>query len=127
MRRFIACILLPSYLAACMTWEVREVSPQQVVDQEQPAEIHVMLTDRSWVIFKGPRISGDSLVGAVVDGAYRGHKVRGGRQVSIYLGDVVQVAVSKKSADPALGAAGVVAAIGYAIYMIKVNAAFSGG
>ena len=127
MRRFIACVLLPSYLAACMTWEVREVSPQQVVDQEQPAEIHVMLTDRSWVILKGPRISGDSLVGAVVDGVYRGHKVRGGRQVSIYLGDVVQVAVSKKSADPALGAAGVVAAIGYAIYMIKVNAAFSGG
>lgn len=120
MRRIIACVLLPSYLAACMQWEVQEATPQQVVAQErQPDSIHVTLRDGSWVVLEHPEISGDSLIGVITEGEYLGQPLQEGCLTQVDLNEVVQVAVMKKSlkatAMPWVAAA---AAVGAAVMLV---------
>ncbi len=62
-RRLIACILLPCYLVACTSWKTQEVSPQQVLTDEQPDKVRVSLTDGSQVVLEEPVVSGDTLIG----------------------------------------------------------------
>ena len=62
-RRIIACILLPCYLVACMSWKTQEASPQQVLAEEQPDKVQVTLTDGSQLVLEGPVVSGDTLSG----------------------------------------------------------------
>ena len=61
--RLIACILLPCYLVACMSWKTQEASPQQVLADEQPDKVQVTLTDGSQLVLKEPAVSGDTLSG----------------------------------------------------------------
>jgi len=62
-RRIIACILLPCYLAACSSWKTQEASPQQVLEDEQPDKVQVTLTDGSQLVLEAPVVSGDTLSG----------------------------------------------------------------
>jgi hypothetical protein len=62
-RRLIAFILLPTHLAACTTWQTQDLSPQQVIAQEQPDKVLVKLADGSKVVLTGPQVSGDTLSG----------------------------------------------------------------
>ena len=88
MRRFIACILLPCYLAACTSWKTQQVSPQQVISEEQPDWVRVTLTNGSQRVLKEPAVSGDTLSGLSDAGI----------PVHIPLADVVDVAVEKTNA-----------------------------
>ena len=114
MRRVIACLLMPSYLAGCSMWEVQtQTTPQHVVAQEQHLDVlHVTLSDGSWVVLEQPEVSGDSLIGVVTQGEYRGQPLEQGLLTGIELAEVSQVAVQKKSlratAMPWLAAAAVV-------------------
>jgi hypothetical protein len=63
LRRLIACILLPCYLLACTTWQTQELTPEQVIAQEQPEQVLVKLADGSKVVLAQPRVSGDTLSG----------------------------------------------------------------
>ena len=116
MRRLIACVLLPSYLTACIQWEVQEATPQQVVAQEQQLDLlHVTLSDGSWVVLAQPEISGDSLIGVVTEGEYRGQPLKQGLLTAIDLGDVVQVAVEQRTLEAtAWPVVGVIAVVGAA-------------
>jgi hypothetical protein len=121
MRYLIACVLLPTYLTACIQWEVQEATPQQVVAQEQLLDlVHVTLSDGSWVVLEQPEISGDSLIGVVTEGEYRGQPLKQGLLTWIDLGDVVQVAVQKRTLEatawPVVGVIAVVGATGYVEY-----------
>jgi hypothetical protein len=62
-RRLIACILLPTYLTACVTWQAQETSPEQLLAEEQPDKVLVKLADGSKLVLEQPVIVGDSLVG----------------------------------------------------------------
>ncbi len=62
-RRFVGSILLPVYLSSCTSWQVQSVSPEQVVEEEQPSQVRVTTTDQSEVVLEAPRVSGDNLLG----------------------------------------------------------------
>ena len=80
MRRFIATVLLPCYLAACLTWQPQEVSPEQALGDGQPDKVRLTLIDGNRIVMEEPRILGDSLTG-----------VYSGRQVTIPLSAVTEV------------------------------------
>jgi hypothetical protein len=63
MRRFIGCILLPCYVAACVSWDVQEVSPEQALDEQQAKKARITLTDGSRITLAHLSVSGDSLTG----------------------------------------------------------------
>ena len=95
-RRLTCCLLLPAFLAGCSSWWVQEVSPQQLVTEDQPEKIRVTLTDGSQVVLEQPRVSGDTLVGCQlfeVQGQQRCPSDLGA--VSIPLSDVTGVAIEK--------------------------------
>ena len=63
LQRRIGCVLLPCYLAACLSWQAQEASPEQVIADEQPDEMLVRLADGSQVVLDDPVVSGDTLTG----------------------------------------------------------------
>ncbi len=63
-RSIIAAVVLPMYLASCTSWQVQELAPAQVLQQEQPAKIRVTRTSSQFVL-ENPAISGDTLSGFV--------------------------------------------------------------
>jgi hypothetical protein len=94
-RRVIACILLPTYLAACMSWQAQEAGPQQVLAEKQPNQVLVKLADGSKLVLDEPAVSGDTLVGFAE-----------GERASIPLDDVSALEI--KETDVALTIGGVV-------------------
>lgn len=122
MRRITASIVLASWLAACVQWEVPETAPQQVLAQEElPDPVHVTLFDGSWVVLQQPEISGDSLFGVVAEGEYRGRPLKQGYLTAVHVADVVQVAVEKQTvqatAGPLAGVLAVLGAVGYVQFL----------
>jgi hypothetical protein len=68
LHRLIACLLLATTtLAACTSWQVQTVSPEQLLAATQPTSVRVSRGDGSQLYLGSPRLSGDSLVG-IVDG-----------------------------------------------------------
>ena len=62
MKRFIAAIIMTSYLAACTAWRVQDAVPQKA------AELRITLADGKRLLLRDPRVMGDSLVGFAVQG-----------------------------------------------------------
>jgi len=62
-RRVVAGVLLPVYLSGCATWKTQQVSPQQVVSQEQPDRMLVTLSSGEEIVVDQPRVSADTLSG----------------------------------------------------------------
>jgi hypothetical protein len=91
-RRLIACILLPTYLAACTSWKTQEVSPQQVLADKQPDKVRVELADGSRFVVEEPVVSGDTLMG-FEKGRWTSGRHVPGDEVSIPLSDIEHVAV----------------------------------
>ncbi len=114
LQRVIACILLPCYLLACSSWKTVEVSPVQVISEEQPSKVRLTLTDGSTVVLEQPVVSGDTLTG-----------VGEGEQVTIPVSDVTHVAVRKTSAGKtiALGvlAGGVIVGALYLVALANIS------
>ena len=100
-RRLIACILLPCYLVACMSWQTQEITPEQVLAEKQPDKVRVTLTDGSQVEVYQPRVSGDTLMG-----------LREGQQVSIPLASVTQLELREGDTGKSIAAAGIVVGVG---------------
>ena len=86
-RRAIAGVLLPMYLTGCMTWKTQEVSPQQVIAEQQPGKMRVTLTNGRQLVLSQPGVSGDTLSGRVARDS-----------VDIALADVAKTEVPKFSA-----------------------------
>ena len=63
-RSIIAAVVLPMYLASCTSWQVQELAPAQVLQQEQPTKVRVTRTSSQFVL-ENPAISGDTLSGFV--------------------------------------------------------------
>jgi hypothetical protein len=70
-RRLIACILPPTYLAACSSWKTQELSPEQVIAQEHPDKVLVKLADGAKLVLTEPQVSGDTLMG--IEGTEQRH------------------------------------------------------
>ncbi|MFC1639226.1 hypothetical protein ACFL3B_00515 [Gemmatimonadota bacterium] len=64
-RRLVACMLLPTMLAACMTWKTQDVSPRQLVNEQQPDTVRVTLADGTRFTLGTPGVSGDTIFGNV--------------------------------------------------------------
>ena len=94
-RRLIACILLPCYLVACMSWKTQDASPQQVI-AEEPDKVRVTLTDGSQVEVFQPVVSGDTLIG-LQDWKSSGDSLR--TEVSIPLTDVSAIEVRETDTE----------------------------
>lgn len=93
-RRLVAVVVLPMYLAACTSWQVQEVAPAQMLEEEQPTEVRVTRTDGSAFVLENPQVSGDTLSG-----------VRDGLQMSISLSTVDAIAVRKSDTGKTIGVA----------------------
>ncbi len=100
-RRIIACILLPAYLSACMSWQTQEASPEQVLAEDEPDKVRVTLTDGSQLEVYQPSVSGDTLTG-----------LREGEQVSIPLASVTQLELREGDTGKSIAAAGIVVGVG---------------
>lgn len=86
LRRLLACVLLPPCLANCTTWQAQELSPEQVIAQEQPNKVRVKLANGSSVVLEQPSLSGDTLRG------------QGPGNPFVPLGDVSAIEVRKTDA-----------------------------
>ena len=114
LRRLTCCLLLPVYLAGCSSWYVQEVSPQQLVTEEQPKKIRVTLTDGSQLQIEQPTVSGDTLMGYEV----RGRRYSG-QQVNIPLSDVTDVAIQRTDAGKTTALiVGTVLVVGAAVVVV---------
>ena len=106
-RRLIACIMLPCYLVACMSWKTQEVSPQQVIAEEQPTKVRVTRTDGLMITVKEPAVSGDSIVGVCTrltgPGGFEGVPIVCGQSVSIPLASVAKLEVSSPNTGASIG------------------------
>ncbi len=81
-RRFLASAALGAQLSACATWQVQEVSPQELLETKHPNRIRLTRADSTTVELAMPRLMGDTIVGA-----------RAGRYEKVATADVTQVAV----------------------------------
>ncbi len=114
LRRLTCCLLLPAFLAGCSSWYVQEVSPQQLVTEEQPEKIRVTLADGSQLELQLPRVSGDTLMGYEV----RGRRYSG-QQVNIPLSDVTDVAIQRTDAGKTTALIfGMVLVVGAAVLVV---------
>jgi hypothetical protein len=95
MRRALSCILLPVYVASCMSWRVEPVSPAQVVVQDQPSAIRVTMNDGSRFELESPVVSGDSLLGLA--------KSKSFAQRGVLLADISKVEIRKGDALKTVG------------------------
>ena len=105
-RRVLSSILLPVYLSSCTSWQVQSVSPEQVVEQEQPSQIRVTTIGHSEVILEAPRMSGDNLLGLGprnVSWAGSAYAVSDtGSALTIPLADISHVALKKTDAKKSI-------------------------
>ena len=92
MRRALSCILLPAYVASCMSWRVEPVSPAQLVTQDHPSAIRVTMNDGSRFELESPVVSGDSLLGLAKSESYapRGVLLADISRVEIRKGDALK-------------------------------------
>ena len=68
MKAIIRCAVLATLAAGCTTWRVQWISPETVIQRDQPSVVEVTRVDSSRVVVHAPHIVGDSLFGDV-DGA----------------------------------------------------------
>ncbi len=132
-RRVLSSILLPVYISSCTSWQVQSVSPEQVVEQEQPSQVRVTTTDQSEVVLEAPRVSGDNLLGLGdrnVSWAGTIYAVSDtGSALEIPLADISHLAVKKTNITKsvllglgiAAGAFVVLAAVVYISWAIEVE------
>ena len=101
-RRVLSSILLPAYLSSCTSWQVQPVSPQQVVEEQQPSQVRVTTTGQSEVVLDAPQVSGDNLLGLGdrnVSWAAAAYAVSDtGSALEIPLADISHVAIKKTDA-----------------------------
>jgi hypothetical protein len=88
LHRSIASLLLATVtLAACTSWQVQSVSPEQVVATQHPAAVRVQRVDSSSVVLDSPHIVSDTLVGA-----------KGGQRTGVPLAHIAYVSVQHGNA-----------------------------
>ena len=56
-------VLVFAYLCACTKWQVQQVSPRELLTQNQPEKLRVSLVDNTEIVLRRPEIRGDSLYG----------------------------------------------------------------
>ena len=124
LRRLTCCLLLPAFLAGCSSWWVQEVSPQQLITEDQPEKIRVTLTDGSQMVLEQPRVSGDTLMGkfAPKDFAPSAQvQLKRGEQVNIPLSDVTDVAIQKTDPGKIFGMVLVVGAFLFGALIVAIR------
>ena len=84
--RLVLSVALLAQTLGCTAWEVQQISPRDLIEQEQPSKVQVRHADGTHRTLHHPSVEGDSLVSA-------------GRKdtVRVALTDVNRVAVRKFS------------------------------
>jgi hypothetical protein len=85
-------LLLATTLAACTSWQVQTVTPEQVVTTQHPSTVRVQRLDGTRAVVDDPRIGGDSLLGLTI-----------GKPIGVPLADIHQVAVKRGNAGKTVG------------------------
>jgi hypothetical protein len=98
-------LLSATMLAACTSWQVQSVSPEQLIADEQPSTVRVLLQDGGRVVVNSPRISADSLLGVT----------RRSQPASVLLANISELAVRRTSV---LKTVVLAAALGFAGYVV---------
>src|SRR5215203_3431729 len=93
-------VLVFAYLCACTKWQVQQVSPRELLTQNQPEKLRVSLVDNTEIVLRRPEIGGDSLYGVRDEPGLRlddtGQPTsRHGAPETLPLADVEKVAVRK--------------------------------
>lgn len=115
-RAIAATMLATATLTACTGWEVQPVAPEQLLATKHPSSVRVTQKGGYQFVVDSPRISGDSLVGAV-----------GGQSSGVPLANISAVAVQHASVAKAVGITLVVAAIAAVIFIVLEAAAMGSG
>jgi len=101
----VVLLLLGLQLSACSTWQPRTVSPQEVIDMEQPSRVRitvqarlieeaqpalarVTLTDESQIVLRNPTVTNGMIIGTTDAGPV----------VRFLLGDVQTIEIQELSA-----------------------------
>jgi hypothetical protein len=104
-------LLLSSGLAGCTTWEVQELTPQQVITEMKPTRIRVTRTDSARLVLVRPQVTGDSVIGSVP-----------GRRMTIPLSEVTGISVQKSNPLGTVALVlGLLAAAGLALVSIAMS------
>lgn len=115
LRSTVAWLLLPLHLAACTVYHQRPGSPADVLTQEHPGKVQLILTDGARVLLMQPRVVADSVVGTT---EYT--SAAPSRRVAVPLEQVRQVNVARTSAGRVtlgiLVVLAIAAVVGYATY-----------
>jgi len=85
--RYIAAVLLATYLSACTSWRVQPVSPEQLLNDQHPKAVRVQRADRSRVVLNSPELVSDSLLGTAR-----------GQRAGVPLADITEIAVRRVDA-----------------------------
>ena len=85
-------LLVATTLSACTSWQVQQVTPEQVVSAQRPKTVRVQRIDGSRVVVDNPRIDSDALAGASK-----------GKPTSVPLADIHQLAVRRTSTGKTIG------------------------
>jgi len=110
-RRLVVWLLLSSGLAGCTTWEVQELTPQQVITEMKPTRIRVTRTDSARLVLVRPQVTGDSVIGSVP-----------GRRMTIPLSEVTGISVQKSNPLGTVALVlGLLAAAGLALVSIAMS------
>jgi hypothetical protein len=105
-----------------MSWKTQEVSPQQVIAEEQPTKVRVTRTDGLMITVKEPAVSGDSIVGVCTrltgPGGVEGDPIVCGQSVSIPLASVAKLEVSSPNTGASIGLAGALAVAAAGVLLV---------
>jgi len=71
MTRLLASIML-CVAAACTSWHVETVPPQELIAVKQPPEVRVTLLGGRRVVVRHPRLAADTLLGTDITGERKG-------------------------------------------------------
>jgi hypothetical protein len=104
--RFVMLLALVSFLSACHKWVPLEPPVAQALAEEEPGTARVTLANGRQIVFKEPRVSGDSLTGLVEQPSYieRGKIKRDTQPISILLDDVRSIEERRTNVPATVGA-----------------------
>lgn len=85
--RMLGTLLAATTLAACTSWRMQPLSPEQLLNDQRPTAVRVQRADGGRIVLTKPQLVPDSLVGTTR-----------GQRTAVSLADITQVAVRRGNA-----------------------------
>ncbi len=112
--RLVLGLLLPAGLAACTTWRLARVPPQELFANRAPERVRVTRPDSTVLTLDDPALSGENLVGT-----------RGGATVTVPLAEVSLLEF--RASDPTTTVVLVGILVGVTVGFLAIASAAAGG